>query len=96
MNILQSGSMKADLQEIAFNIFLFCREHNILVDIQWIPRDKNQKADYLSKLVDYEDWGVSQDFFSFIDSLYGPHSVDRFANSKNKKLPSFGIRLRKL
>lgn len=50
---------------------------------------QRQKADYLSKLVDYEDWGVSQDFFSFIDSLYGPHSVDRFANSKNKKLPRF-------
>lgn len=49
VNILQSGSMKADLQEIAFNIFLFCREHNISVDIQWIPRDKNQTADYIFK-----------------------------------------------
>lgn len=47
--------MKADLQEMAFNIFSLCRKHNISVNIQWIPRDDNQKADYLSIIIDYED-----------------------------------------
>jgi hypothetical protein len=89
VHILQSGSMKPDLQEIAYDIFLFCRKHNTSINIQWVPRDKNQKADYLSKIIDFEDWGVTKTFFDFIDSLYGPHTVDRFASAKNNKLPRF-------
>ena len=45
--------------------------------------------DYLSKFIDFDDWGVSSEFFHFIDSLHGPFTVDRFANSKNTRLPRF-------
>lgn len=32
---------------------------------------------------------MSHEFFEFIDSLYGPHTIDRFASAKNKKLHRF-------
>jgi hypothetical protein len=89
VHILQSGSMKPNLQEIAYDIFSFYRKHNTSINIQWVPRDKTQKADYLSKIIDFEDWGVTKTFFDFIDSLYGPHTVNRFASAKNNKLPRF-------
>lgn len=51
--------------------------------------EDNEKSDYLSKLIDYDDWGVSVDFFQFIDSKWGPHTVERFANANNRKLQRF-------
>jgi hypothetical protein len=59
------------------------------LDINWIQRDNNKEADMYSKLIDYDDYGISQDFFSFIDHLYGPQTVGRFANDYNNKLPRF-------
>ena len=74
---------------MAFGIFEFCKKDSISVNVQWIPREENEKADYLSKLIDYDDWGVSDDFFEYIDSIWGPHTVDRFANANNKKICRF-------
>ena len=66
--------------DLAFKIFSTCLQNNISLDIQWIPRDQNSKADYLSKIIDYEDWGVTKQFFDFINSMWGPHTIDRFAS----------------
>ena len=81
--IVKSGSMKLDLQALARSIFTICSEKCISIDIQWIPRSENTKADYISKNVDHEDWGVTYEFFEFIDNMWGPHTIDIFANSGN-------------
>lgn len=50
----------------------------------------NTKTDYLSNIIDYEDWQTSFEFFQFIDSFWGPHTADIFANVYNFiKLPRF-------
>jgi hypothetical protein len=77
--------MKLDLQALARSIFTICSKKCISIDIQWIPRSENTKADYISKIVDHEDWGVTCEFFEFIDNMWGPHTIDRFANSGNTK-----------
>ena len=46
----------------------------------WISREQNTQADYLSRILDIDDWAISTEFFQFIDELWGPHSVDRFAS----------------
>jgi len=89
LTILKSGSMKKNLQSIAFSIFTLCMQECISIDIQWIPRSENTRADYLSKMIDHEDWGVSDDFFAFIDNLWGKHTIDRFASSMNCKTDRF-------
>ncbi|CAC5388127.1 unnamed protein product [Mytilus coruscus] len=83
------GSAKVHLQEIAINIFKLCSELNITLDIVWIPRSKNTKADYISKMIDIEDWGTNKEFFKLVDDMWGPHTVDRFASNLDKKLPRF-------
>ena len=55
----------------------------------WVPKEVNAFADALSREVDFDDWGVSQIFFKFMDSLWSPHSVDRFADDHNAKLKTF-------
>ncbi|VDI13813.1 Hypothetical predicted protein [Mytilus galloprovincialis] len=89
VRIVQAGSMKEKLQDIAISIFSICLQKGISINIQWIPRGENSKADYISKIIDYEDWGVSEFFYTFINDLWGPYTVDRFASSRNTKLERF-------
>jgi hypothetical protein len=89
VKIVQSGSMKLELQNLALNIFSVCVNKGITLDIQWIPRQENTIADYISNIIDYEDWGVTDDFFQFMNKLWGPYTIDRFASSHNKKLERF-------
>ena len=45
--------------------------------MEWIPRTFNQKADYYSTIIDFDDWCVSNDYFRAIDSRWGPFTEDR-------------------
>lgn len=89
VQIVKAGSTKEQLQKLALSIFSTCTQFSISLDIVWVPRTENTRADYVSKMIDHEDWKVSDNFFHFIDSMWGPHSVDRFASSENKKLLRF-------
>ena len=44
---------------------------------------------FLSKVIDWDDWCTTYSLFQFIESRWGPHTVDRFADSGNTKLPRF-------
>ena len=83
VKIVNSGNTKKALQDIAVSIFVLCFQKQIFIDITWIPRSLNDKADFLSKLVDSDDWFVSFEFFSFMNEMWGPYDIDRFANFKN-------------
>ena len=49
------GSMKRELQDIAISILRNCLNNNISIDVEWIPRSKNDQADFISRIVDYDD-----------------------------------------
>ena len=34
-----------------------CISNNIILDVEWIPRDENCYAHYLSHIFDFDDWG---------------------------------------
>ena len=57
--------------------------------VQWVPRELNRYADYLSDIVDHDDWQTSFSFFRYLEKRLGPHTVDRFASSSNTKLRRF-------
>ena len=57
--------------------------------MEWITRTQNDKADFLSRICDSDDWGLSWNTFQNIDLVWGVHSIDRFANYLNAKLPRF-------
>ena len=82
VKIVNSGSTKKALQDITVSIFVLCFQTQISIDITWIPRSLNDKADFLSKLVDYNDWIVSPEFLNFMNEMWGPFDIDRFANFK--------------
>ena len=84
--------MKLDLHRLAIKISQFCAGHSILLEVQWVPRTENEKADYISRLqVDFDDWQITQDFFLSLGELWGPYTVDFFVNYYTAKLPSFSF-----
>ena len=84
--------MVKELQDTALNIFLVTSQRQIRLNISWLPRDQNSQADFLSKIVDFDDYFLHDEVFFNLDNLWGPHSVDRFACSYNAKLPRFNSR----
>ena len=87
--IIEVGSMKLDLHRLAIKVFQFCAEHSIHLEVQWIPRTENEGVDYISRLVDFDDWQITPDLFQSLEQLWGPHTVDCFANYYTAKLPRF-------
>ena len=78
VQIVSAGSTKFNLQEQALKIYQLCLKWNIDLDIQWIPRNLNCVADGISKVNCTDNWGMSDEFFQFINSLWGPFDIDRF------------------
>ena len=76
--IVSSGSSKGHLQSEALSIFNICCSRGISIEMEWIPRTQNDKADFLSHICDSNDWGLSWNTFQNIDLVWGPHSTDRF------------------
>ena len=89
VRIIQAGSMVQELQYIALNIFLFTSQRQIHLNVSWLPRNQSSQADFLSKIVDFDDYSLHDEVFFHLDNLWGPYSVDRFACSYNSKLPRY-------
>ena len=54
VRIIQVGSRKDHLQSIAIEIFKQCFLNSIKIDVEWIPRQENELADYYSRVVDWD------------------------------------------
>lgn len=87
--ILQVGSRKPQLHAIALKVFSLSVQYQIRLEPEWIPRELNERADYLSRIVDYDDWSLNPAVFSHLESMWGPHTIDRFASFQNYQLPRF-------
>lgn len=92
VRIIQVGSMVKELQDLALDVFLLTSQRQIQLDVSWLPRNQNIQADFLSRIVDFDDYSVHDEVFFQLDERWGPHSVDRFACSYNAKLPRFNSR----
>ena len=45
--------------------------------------------DYISWLVDHDDWKLDPMIFGELDRKWGPHTVDRFADIHNCQIDRF-------
>ena len=83
VHIVQYGSRQPALQVEALKIFAVCVSHRIHMEPEWIPRKQNELADYYSHFVDYDDWMLNPAVFRWLNNLWGPYTVYRFANTVN-------------
>ena len=92
VHIVQVGSRKPHLQDGALSIFELCFRHGIKLEIEWIPRQANEIADYVSRIRDFDDRMLNPSLFQFLDSNLGPHTVDCFASEQNRQILRFHSR----
>jgi hypothetical protein len=79
------GSRIPELQALAIKIMDLCLAQHITFVVYWTPRANNERADLLSHATSqrwHEYWLLRSEFFD-LDGLWGPHSIDRFATSRN-------------
>ncbi|MCG7875782.1 MAG: reverse transcriptase domain-containing protein [Candidatus Thiodiazotropha endolucinida] len=91
-SVLQIGSRKTDLQEIACDVNDMCEKYEMKICPEWIPRSQNEVADDLSRWGDCEDWSISDQIFTDLNLKWGPHTFDRFASQYNSKCMKFNSR----
>jgi hypothetical protein len=89
VSIVRNGSAKADLQEIAMQLFHTCLNFGIQLEPEWIPREQNVWADQLSRDIDYDDWSVHDSVFALACMRFGTPDIDRFADNFNRKTVRF-------
>ena len=89
VHVHMKGSRKRVLNAAAKRLYWFCREHSILLNVNWVPREENQQADDASKLADSDDWCLNPSIFRDLDARWGPHSIDLFASSRNSHCERF-------
>ena len=88
-SVLQAGSSKEELQEIASDVHDFCDSNQIDLSVGWIPRALNERADYLSRCKDCDDWEIADWIFNKLDQKWGKFTIDRFATNYNRKCQRF-------
>ena len=47
LRILEKGSRKSYLHELAMAVFATCIKCNLKSQLHWVPRSENQKSDYI-------------------------------------------------
>ena len=69
VSIINKGSKVSLLNAISLEIFQKCLRFGINIDVIWIPRDYNYVADEISKIIDYDDYTINDDIFTFLDDI---------------------------
>jgi RNase H-like domain found in reverse transcriptase len=88
--ICAKESSKFRLQGYATRIADLCEKYSIKLAPVWIPRCLNNFADKYSKMLDYEDYAITDQFFHFMQQTTGfVPNIDRFANNWNAKCELF-------
>jgi len=91
-NLLKGGGPKPDLSRLVKAVWKECVSLNSDAGAEWISRNKNEYADFLSKYRDRADWRLHRSVFEYLDTLWGPHTIDRFAASHNTHCDRFNSR----
>ncbi|XP_033729387.1 uncharacterized protein LOC117318520 [Pecten maximus] len=90
--IARVGSGKTHLQKVAMDMHRLTSSNSVNLVTQWLPRNSNKTADFLSRCSDSDDWSVQAWVFGVCEKKWGPHEVDRFASDYNKKCTRFNSR----
>ena len=83
------GGPNALLSDLMTTIWCFAHNQDIKLTAKHLAEDLNFRADRLSRLHSPYEWRLHKKVFSYLDLLWGPHDVDRFAAAHNKQLRRF-------
>ncbi len=88
---MQGGPSK-ELTQVATAIWAFALENDITMFARHLSGSENTAADSLSRLSAAYEWQMHQQVFQYIDRIWGPHTMDRFASVTTALLPQYNSR----
>ncbi len=86
------GGPSPELSTLAQSLWAVCYKLNVTVTAKYLVGSLNKDADYLSRLLPSYEWQLNPRLFKFLDQIYGPHTVDRFASMTTTHLPHYNSR----
>ena len=86
----RSPTMMCELRKL----FLLTDTYDIKIRTKYIRSAANVWADNLSRVTDNSDWQLAPRKFKHFNSIWGLHTVDRFASSTNKQIPRYNSKWR--
>lgn len=90
--IRHMGGPSPRLSRLAVAVWAEAMENGIWLHSAHIAGKLNTEADYWSRKPDKHNWRLHPGLFKFIDRIWGPHTVDRFANCQNAQVSRFNSR----
>lgn len=87
--IIEAGSKKSYLQNLAIEIYNECIANNITLHAVWVPREHYKMVDLISKSPDTNNWSIDGETFNYIKNCFGKFTVDKFADDLNTKNERF-------
>jgi hypothetical protein len=89
--IFVCGIVGKPLDPFTFNITFLTEKNNTFftaVSSFHVELSNFSLSDHIPwAILSWFSTGISQDLFLYVDSLWGPHEIDWFANDDNHKLP---------
>ena len=84
---VSGGSPNAALQQLAVQLLDLQHAQGFSLVFEWVPRDLNVRADYLSHASEmrHHSYSLRPEWFAYLEGLWGPHTVDRFASADNRQ-----------
>ena len=83
------GGSEKKLSELATAIWSECYQLDICLHAKHLAGKDNCLADQLSRMSMKYDWMLHPALFEYIEKLYGPHDIDRFASMVTTQLPLY-------
>ena len=70
-SIFYKGSTKPDLQQMAHKIWDTIEKLRSDVEVYWIPRELNGIADFVSRIVDVDNWSILDSILQYLNRSWG-------------------------
>ena len=84
------GTVSAELNRLAKNLWLWCLERDIRLEAKHLPGVQNVIADEESRhMKDRSDWKLNPKVFDQINRQWGPLEIDLFASRLTYQLPRY-------
>ena len=90
--INQLGGPSQDLSQLASAIWMEAHDKKLTLNARYLKGSLNTTADALSRLSVHYEWQLNRGLFLYLNRMWGPHTIDRFATLTNTQLPSYNSR----
>jgi hypothetical protein len=90
--INQLGGPSPNLAQLANALWMEAHDQRLTLSARHLQGKLNVTADTLSRLADHYEWQLNTNLFRYLNQIWGPHTIDRFATMSNTQLPLYNSR----